>query len=217
MKSAVLFDLDGTLTDPKPGITRSIAYALERMGRPVPDLDTLTWCIGPPLALSFQTLLGCDDPVETQRAVDFYRERFGDVGMFENSVYEGVPEMLSAVAALNRVFVATSKPIVFAERIVEHFGLRSFFDGLYGSELDGRLADKGDLISHVLRAESISAEAATMVGDREHDVLGARRADVPCVGVLYGYGTVEELRAAGAAVLCRTPAEVAELLVTRCT
>jgi phosphoglycolate phosphatase len=206
---AVLFDLDGTLTDPKPGITQSIAHALRCMGRVSPDPDTLTWCIGPPLTHSFPTLLECGDEAEIARAIGHYRERFGDVGLFENSVYEGIPEMLATLRDKGvRLFLATSKPWTFAERILIHFELREFFEGVYGSELDGTRADKGELIAHLLATEGLEPARTIMVGDREHDVLGAKRCGVPCVGVRYGYAVGDELTRAGAVAECDTTAEV---------
>ena len=133
---AIFFDLDGTLTDPKPGITGSIQYALRKLDRPVPSQDELTWCIGPPLRASFAMLLGGEDLAD--RAVEFYRERFGDVGLFENSVYPDIEQVLAALRETpRRMFVATSKPHVFATRIIAHFGLSGYFDHVFGSELDG--------------------------------------------------------------------------------
>ncbi|MGV3616559.1 MAG: HAD family hydrolase [Fimbriimonas sp.] len=210
MRPAVLFDLDGTLTDPKPGITRCIAHALRCMGRVAPDPDTLTWCIGPPLTHSLPTLLECEDKAEIARAIGHYRERFGDVGLFENTVYEGIPEMLATLRDYGvRLFVATSKPWTFAERILTHFGLRESFEAVYGSELDGTRADKGELIAYILATEGLSPANVLMVGDREHDVLGAKRCGVRCVGVRYGYCVGDELARAGAVAECERPAEVA--------
>jgi phosphoglycolate phosphatase len=179
------------------------------MGRPAPPAESLTWCVGPPLAVSLPTLLECEDQAEIARAIGFYRERFADVGLFENSVFDGIPEMLASLQAEGtRLFVATSKPRVFAIRILDHFGLSDYFDGIYGSELDGTRDDKGDLIGHLLATERVPDHDAIMVGDRRHDVIGAARHKVPCLGVLYGYGSAEELTEAGAVALCATPAEV---------
>ena len=139
-----LFDLDGTLTNPKAGITRSIQYGLERLGRPVPEADELTWMIGPPLIASFTKLLGSSD--DAQEALRLYRERFGETGLFENEVYAGIPALLQNLQEKGvRLFVATSKPHVFARRILDHFDLSHFFIEIYGSELDNRNADKRDL------------------------------------------------------------------------
>jgi phosphoglycolate phosphatase len=202
--NAVYFDLDGTLTDPKPGITRSIQYALGKLDREVPSEDALTWCIGPPLHASLKKLLGAEDLVE--RAVSLYRERFADIGLFENRVYPGVEETLSAVASSGRrLFVATSKAEVYAERIIDHFKLRIYFERVFGSELDGARSDKTDLLGYALRTTGVDPSQAIMIGDRSHDMIGARNNKMTAVGVLYGYGSKQELLDAGAHHICATP------------
>ena len=211
---AVLFDLDGTLTDSRPGIVASIHYALERLGYPLPGEDELDWCLGPPLHLSFEILLATDDPARVAAAMGHYRERFSSVGLFENAVYPGIFESLERLRQEKiALFVATSKPHVFARRILDRFELSPFFDAIYGSELDGGLSAKGDLIAHILRQEKLSPRAAIMVGDREHDVIGARANGVPCLGVTYGYGGGMELDDAGAAALCDRPEEIASAVL----
>jgi len=208
-----LFDLDGTLTDPRTGITRCIQYALERMGRPVPEADALTWMIGPPLLAGFTKLLGAPD--DAPEAVRLYRERFSDVGLFENEVYPGIPAVLEALRnAQVRLFVATSKPHVFARRIIAHFGLSEFFQEVYGSELDNRNADKGDLIRHILDQERFSPSEAVMIGDREHDAIGARTNGIAPIGVTWGYGSRQELLEAGAACLVDRPSDLPEPVLT---
>lgn len=197
-RPSIFFDLDGTLTDPKIGIVRCIEYALDRLAIERPDGD-LTWCIGPPLADSFTHMLG--DRVLAQRAVTHYRERFADIGLFENEVYEGIAPALARLTAKARLFVATTKPTVYAERIVAHFGLASHFEAVCGSELDGIRADKTDLLSWMLNKHKIAAEGVTMVGDRQHDVIGARNNGLKSVGVLWGYGTRAELETAGATAI----------------
>jgi phosphoglycolate phosphatase len=209
--NAVYFDLNGTLTDPKPGITRSIQYALGRLDREVPPEDALTWCIGPPLQASLKKLLGTDDLVE--RAVSLYRERFADVGLFENRVYPGVEETLSAVASSGRrLFVATSKAIVYAERIIDHFKLRIYFERVFGSELDGTRSDKTELLGYALKTTGVDRSQAIMIGDRSHDMIGARNNKMTAVGVLYGYGSKQELLDAGAHRICATPQELPRLV-----
>ncbi len=204
----MLFDLDGTLTDPKEGIVGSILYALDALGIAVPEED-LGWCIGPPLAGSFARLLGTDDPHKVRRAVDLYRERFSARGLYENRVYEGIPECLAALRGGGaRLLVATSKPEPFARRILDHFGLTDAFEGIYGSSFDGSLSDKGDLIAALLVAEGLDPTAVTMVGDREHDGRGAAGSGVRFLGVLYGYGSRDELLGAGAIALCESPCEI---------
>lgn len=206
---SILFDLDGTLTDPKPGITRCIQHALRELGCPCPEADDLEWCIGPPLQGSFHRLLGSEDPLRGARALALYRERFSEVGLFENTVYDGIPDALHTLRESGYwLFVATSKPHVFAGRILDHFGLGPFFDGIYGSELDGTRVDKGELLAHLLGAEGLNADQAVMVGDREHDVRGAAQNEVRCIGATWGYGAPQELIEAGAAVLCGKPEEL---------
>lgn len=208
-RGAALFDLDGTLTDPKPGITRCIQHALAALERDVPCEEELLWCIGPPLQASFPRLLGTDEKALVDRAIAHYRERFSTVGLFENALYPGVVEALQELRGAGlRTFVATSKPRVFALRIVDHFGLRPHFDGIHGSELDGTRTDKGDLIHHLLSSEALDPIGTIMVGDREHDMVGGAKNGLRCVGVTYGYGSAEELLQHGAMRLAGHPREV---------
>ena len=207
--SAVLFDLDGTLTDPKAGIVGSIQYALERLGIDTPADDDLTWCIGPPLLESLEHLVG---EALAPQALTLYRERFADIGWRENAVYPVIPELLrERQDAGDRLFIATSKPHVFAERIVQHFGLAGFFEQVYGAELDGNRADKGELIHFAL--EAIASDRPTvMIGDRKHDIVGAQKNGITSIGVTYGYGGREELVQAGADHITDSPAQLSALL-----
>ena len=202
---AIYFDLDGTLTDPKPGITRSIQYALQRLDHStIPTEDELTWCIGPPLRASFVRILGGEDSAD--RAVSLYRERFSDIGLFENAVYDGISEVLTTLSQSGqRLFVATSKPHVFATRIVEHFGLRHHFEHVFGSELDGTRVDKSHLLEYALKQASVDPSKTLMIGDRSHDMVGAGNNGMKGIGVLYGYGSEAELIGAGALHVCATP------------
>ncbi|WP_426440949.1 HAD family hydrolase [Bradyrhizobium genosp. P] len=206
-ESAIFFDLDGTLTDPKPGITGSIQYALRKLDRPVPSQDELTWCIGPPLRASFVLLLGGEQLAD--RAIELYRERFADVGLFENSVYPDIAQVLAALRERpRRMFVATSKPHVFATRIIAHFELAGYFDRVFGSELDGTRVNKVDLLAYAIEQTGVDPTQALMIGDRSHDVIGAISNGIRAVGVTYGYGTSEELIEAGASHLCASPRAV---------
>lgn len=203
----IFFDLDGTLTDPKPGITRSIQYALERLSLPVPDEEDLTWCIGPPLHASLKRLTGRDELAD--RALLLYRERFSEVGLFENEAYAGIMDTLTAIAAMSdRMFIATSKPAVYANRIVAHFGLKPYFERVFGSELDGTNVDKRDLLRYALGEAQVDPANAIMIGDRSHDVVGARTNGMTAIGVLYGYGSEAELRDAGAHHICAAHPEL---------
>jgi phosphoglycolate phosphatase len=202
---AIYFDLDGTLTDPKPGITRSIQYALQKLDHPtMPTEDELTWCIGPPLRASFVRLLGAETSADL--AVSYYRERFSDVGLYENGVYDGIGEVLTSLCASgHRLFVATSKPHVFAERII---GLRDHFERVFGSELDGTRVDKSHLLEYSLKQASVDPAKTLMIGDRSHDMVGAKNNGMKGIGVLYGYGSRDELIEAGAQHVCATPGAI---------
>lgn len=209
----VLFDLDGTLTDPKPGITRCIQYALSELGYKPPDADKLHWCIGPPLKDSFSQLLKTKDDILVEQALRLYRSRFSTIGLFENSLYPQIPETLKIIRAAGyQTFVATSKPQIYATRIIEYFDLASLFDGVYGSELDGNRSVKGDLISYILERESLSPSAVVMVGDRFHDIIGAKKNNLASIGVTYGYGSREELENHKADLITDCPNEIPTLL-----
>jgi phosphoglycolate phosphatase len=211
--TAVLFDLDGTLTDPREGITRCIAHALERMGIEAPPLDALTFAIGPPLRDSLAHLLGTTERAVVECALSHYRERFADVGLFENAPYEGIHDALAAIRATGAsLFVATSKPLVFAERIVRHFGLDAHFVEIHGCELDGTREDKRDLLAHLLPRHGIAPERAVMIGDRGVDMRAARHHGIRAVGALWGYGSAGELESAGAHALCESPAHLPRAL-----
>ncbi len=202
----IFFDLDGTLTDPKPGITRSLQYALEKLGRPVPHEDELTWCIGPPLRSSLVRLLGGE--ADADRGVALYRERFGEVGLYENAVYPEIEATLAALQSRARLFVATSKAHVYADRIIDHFGLRRYFEHVFGAELDGTRANKGDLLAFAIERTGADPSRSLMIGDRSHDIVGAKTNGIDGIGVLYGYGSREELLEAGAVQLCATPGAI---------
>lgn len=191
----LLFDLDGTLTDPREGITRCVQYALACQGVRVDDLTRLECYIGPPLEQAFMRFHGFDEAAATQAVAD-YRVRFEDVGMYENAVYDGIIDLLGALqSGGRRLFVATSKPWFYARRIVSHFRLDPFFYQVYGSELDGRRTDKRALIAHILREEHLAAGDTLMIGDRSYDLIGARHNDLASAAVGYGYGSEDELRA----------------------
>ncbi|OUL19555.1 HAD family hydrolase [Nostoc sp. RF31YmG] len=210
----ILFDLDGTLTDAKPGITRSIQYALLKLGYTPPDADELGWYIGPPIQETFSLLLKTSDETLLAQAISLYRDRFSTIGLFENLLYPQIPATLKILRADGyKTFVATSKPYIYTIRIIEHFGLTSLFDGIYGSELDGTRSAKGDLIGHILLTEKLSPSTVFMVGDRKYDMIGAKRHQVAAIGVTYGYGTEEELITHGADWIAHSPEDIPKLLV----
>ncbi len=196
----VLLDLDGTLSDNYTGISRSIGYALERLGATAADEATLRACVGPPLRESFSRLLGSTDRMLIERAIAFYRERYAEVGWQENVVYPGIATALAALAQASPLFLCTAKPIVYARRIIERFGFTGHFVALYGPDLAGALDDKAALIAHLAQEQGIDAGSAVMVGDRAHDVRAARCNGALAVGVLWGYGSHDELAGADALV-----------------
>ena len=209
MSKHVYFDLDGTLTDPFEGISNSVAYALERLGRTRPADEKLRHCIGPPLLETFAELIGHE---QAPRALEYFRERFSEVGWRENALYPGIRESLEAItAAGHRCSVATTKPHVFARRIVEHFEIAPYFTAIYGSELDGTRTDKTELLSYAQREQPVD-KSTVMVGDRHHDIVAALNNGFRAIGVTWGYGTADELIGAGADCLAARPAELAGLL-----
>lgn len=214
----MLFDLDGTLTDAAPGIVNCIRFALDDMGIDHPDDATMRTFLGPPLADTFGTHFGMDDD-QIRVAIAKYRERYHDVGLYENAVYDGVPDVLGQLADAGMTLaIATSKPTYSATRILDHFGLSDRFTFIGGSDLEGRRHDKAAVIAHTL--EELGARRAwspdsgtLMVGDRRHDVEGAARHGISTIGVLWGYGSADELRAAGVELLVDSPRALATALL----
>ena len=212
-RRCVFFDLDGTLTDSGPGITASVAYALEKLGTEPPARETLRCFIGPPLLQSFARFCGFDE-AKCREAVRLYREYFTAGGMFENSVYPGIPEALAELRAAGfRLAVATSKPELFSRQIVAHFGLDVYFEAVCGAAMDETRTEKAEVLRYALETLGAAPAGSLMVGDREHDVLGAGAVGLPCLGVLWGYGSREELSAAGADALAETPEDMAEYIL----
>ena len=208
----LLFDLDGTLTDPAQGILSCIRHALSRLQIDIGADTPLEPFIGPPLRDTFRALLGeaGADAELVEAAVAIYRQRFATIGLYENRVYDGIPQCLERLRGrAESIHLATSKPRIYAERILEHFALDRYFDGVYGSELDGRLGDKTELIGHLLEREGLDAADSVMIGDRSYDVIGAGNNGVDVIGVLWGYGSAAELEQAGAKRLCGHPGELA--------
>ncbi len=212
----LLFDLDGTLTDPKEGITKSVQYALAAFGVEEPDLDRLTCFIGPPLVDSFMEFYGFDRE-KARQAQAKYRERFAEKGIFENRVLPGIPELLRRLAGAGRVLaLATSKPEVFAEKILERYGLAAYFTQTVGSGLDGSLGTKAEVIVEALRRLKLSPEEkrqVLMIGDRKHDIAGAKACGVASLGVRFGYAEEGELEAAGADFIAGTVEELGAFLL----
>lgn len=212
--SVILFDLDGTLTDSAEGILNCVKCALSQMGVEIPPQERLLKFVGPPLDWSFSNICGLDAE-KTQQAVKLYRERYSTVGLFENSVYDGVPQMLARLKASGkRLAVCTSKPKAFAVRIIEKFGLAGFFEYVGGSGLDGSLNTKTEVIKHTLETIGVSdRDSVLMVGDRHHDIEGAAALGIKTLAVLYGYGSREEFERFGAAYIAKTPQQAADMIL----
>ncbi len=213
MYSVILFDLDGTLTDPAEGITNSVSHALRRFGITPPERGELLKFIGPPLKDSFMKYYGFTEE-EAHLAIEYYREHFRPVGIFENEVYEGVREMLEAVKSSGkRLLLATSKPEEFARRILVHFGLDGYFDFAAGATMDTSRVAKADVIRYALDTVGITdVRSCLMVGDRSHDIVGAAENGLDSVGVLYGYGDRDELESAGATYIAETVADILKFI-----
>lgn len=207
-----LFDLDGTLTDPGEGITRSVAYALSFFGIEVKDRTTLYPFIGPPLVDSFSTFYGFS-PEQARQAVERYREYFSRQGIFENELYPGIKELLEDLKRHGvRILLASSKPELYARKILEHFQLLPFFDFVAAATMDDTRSKKTDVVRYALESCGISPDRAVMIGDRHHDIEGAKDNTLESIGVLWGYGSREELSAAGATLLAESVPQLASLL-----
>ena len=211
----VLFDLDGTLTDPKQGITSCVQYALADIGIDEPDLDNLEDFIGPPLKEHFIERYSLDEST-AKACVDKYRERYNPVGVYENKMYEGIDKVLETLKERGiKLAVASSKPTMLVNVVLEHFGLMKYFDVVAGSELDGTRTRKSDVIRYafeLLDEKGLSHERPIMVGDRKHDVIGAREAGIPCMAVAYGYGPVEELTAEHPDFIVKKVSDIADII-----
>ena len=195
MYNTILFDLDGTLTDPKVGITKSVQYALRKLGIYEEDLESLTRFIGPPLRDSFREYYLLDEP-RIQKAIEYYREYYSPYGIYENELYPEIPILLDKLKTAGKyLMVATSKPTVFAEKILRHFDIDQYFDKVIGSNLDETRTTKGEVIEYILaNLDNQKKKQVVMIGDRKHDIIGAKMNHIDSIGVTYGYGSLEELQ-----------------------
>lgn len=210
----ILFDLDGTLTDSKEGIIKSVQYALGKMGITVEDREKLVPFIGPPLLYSFQHFYGLTQE-EAHTAIGYYREYFERDGIFDNRVYDGMPALLQELHAKGKcLLVATSKPTIYADPIVRHYGMGDYFHAIIGASTDGTRTEKGQVIEEALRHTTTPKERILMVGDREHDVIGAREHDIDVAAVGFGYGTEAERRLHRPDYYCETVADLRAFLLT---
>lgn len=191
----ILFDLDGTLTDSKPGIVKGVQYALRCCGIDEPDLDKLTSFVGPPLYKSFMDYLGCSEE-DAKEVVECYREYYAETGLYENALYEGADVLLYKLKEKGyKIILASSKPRIYVKRVLSYFRIMRYFDIVEGSELDGKNTNKADLIAHILEKWNLKAEECVMVGDRKHDIQGATANGMDSIAVGYGYGSEDELAA----------------------
>ncbi|MEI4326192.1 HAD family hydrolase [Streptococcus suis] len=214
MYQTILFDLDGTLTDSGQGILNSVAYALEKMGIEEPDTANLNRFIGPPLYESFSRFYQLN-PEDTQSAVDAFRVYFKEKGMFENQLYPGIIPLLEELRTAGKTLViATSKPEIFAKQILEHFGIAHYFDVIAGASLDSSRISKADVIGYAINQLEAFPKHAVMIGDREHDIEGARMHQLPAIGVLYGYGNKQEFEKAGVTMIVETVQDLKRVLLT---
>ena len=211
----IFFDLDGTLTDPQEGITNCVKYALESFGIHETDYSKLMRFIGPPLIYSFQEYYGFDEE-NARAAVAKYRERFSEIGIFENKAYDGIEDVLQKLVDTAHVLVvATSKPKVFADRIMTKYRLRPYFKLICGSELDGTRNEKNEVIEYAIEKLQIPREQIIMVGDRKHDIIGAKKCGIASCGVRYGYAEPNELEDAGADYIAEDLTDLLEILMGR--
>ena len=209
MYKYILFDLDGTLTNPEIGITNCVMYALEKFGIKVEDRKELHPFIGPPLTYSFQTFYGLSEK-DSEQAVKYYRERFSRKGLYENEVYDGVENLLQELKKCGKtLIIATSKPEEFTLKILEHFDLLKYFDFVAGATMDGSRGEKADVIRYALEISGVQDKSqAIMIGDRLYDILGAKENGLASIGVLFGFGDYEELTQAGADYVVESVEEI---------
>lgn len=209
---AVLFDLDGTLTDSRPGIVRSVQFALQSLGFRAPLEDELQWCVGPPLRENFSRLLATSDSALIERAVALYLERYENIGFRENSVYDGIDAMLATLARRCRLLIVTTKLAESAERVLDAFSMRSHFEGVFGTDRSGAPSDKSELVRTALARHRLSPSSTAIVGDRHHDIAAGKSNGLFAIGAGYGYGSRDELAAAGADAICDSSDAVARIL-----
>jgi phosphoglycolate phosphatase len=211
----ILFDLDGTLSDPKIGITKSVQYALQKMGIDEPDLDKLDCFIGPPLQDSFAEYYGFDEN-QTKEGIEFYRERFKEKGMYENELYTNIPSLLNLLKEHHfTLVVATSKPTIFSEKILNYFKIDQYFDLVVGSNLDGTRSSKTEIIQYILNEyKEHKKDEFIMIGDRKHDIIGAKNTGIDSIGVTYGYGSLDELNRSNPTYIVNKVEELTNIFIT---
>ena len=217
MLTNIFFDLDGTLTDSKEGIVKCMHYALDKLNCPCPAEFEDDRFIGPPLRVTFKKFFNTDDEILIEKAVSLYRERFSTIGLFENKVYPGIPEMLSSLHKKSfKLYVVTSKAKIYADRIIGHFQLSTWFNDVYGSDLGGRFDNKADLITFILNNRKLRVEETVMIGDKKEDIMAGKANRTRTIGVTYGYGTKGEIKDSAPDYICNSPQEIQTLLIELC-
>ena len=212
MFGTILFDLDGTLTDPYMGITNGVIYALENMGREIPPRESLKSFIGPPLYDEFRRRFVMSDE-EAKEAVRLYRVYYPEKGLYENELIDGAKELLEALKAQGKqICLATSKPEPFAKKILEHFGIDGYFDHIGAATLDGTIGTKTEVLRHVLEKTGADTKDCVLVGDRMHDIIGAHEVGMKCIAVLVGFGDRAEFSEYGADYVCETLSDVLKIV-----
>lgn len=214
MSRTLLLDLDGTLSDSRPGIAASFRFTLEQMGHDPATAGDLTWAVGPPIAVSLERLLQPYGDRRVSEALGIYRARYSDVGLYDCAVYPGILDMLDRLRDAGiAMFVATSKRVDFAERVIDHLALRPYVRTVYGALPGGGLDHKHDLLAHILAEQQLGAANCTILGDRLHDIEAAKRNAILSIGALWGYGGRAELEQAGADAIATVPADVVPLVL----
>lgn len=209
----IIFDLDGTISDPKEGLINSIVYSCKKFGINDYNPEEFTSFIGPPLHISYKSRFNLSD-AEAEKIVKYYREYYSDKGKFENSLYSGIPEFLEYLKSKNYILaVATSKPTVFSKEILEHFCLADYFDVVIGSNLDNTMSEKSEIIAEVIKKLNLEApNKCIMIGDRKFDIIGAHQNGIKCISMLYGYGSMQEFKAHNADYIFETLEEIKQIL-----
>jgi len=209
----IFFDLDGTIVNSKPGIDRSIRYAMAELNRPLDDDTSLDWCIGPPIHDAFATLINTTDKKLIDQGLRYYRKRYAELGIFECTLYPDIETTLSSLQEQNyQLYLATSKPRIYAEEILQHHQLNHYFTDINGSELDGTRADKQELIEYILDKNQLDPQQTLMIGDRKFDINGAKQNKVSSLAVSYGFGSMDELKQAKPDYICETAAGILTMI-----
>ena len=211
-KTDILFDLDGTIIDSKTGIANCITTSLSHFGYQAPAHHQLDWCIGPPLHESFRILTGSSNDEHIDEIVSYNRTIYSSVGMFDCIIYDDMLDVIKTLAISKNIFIATSKPRLYAEQILAHLKIDQFFNKIYGSEFDGRLEQKTDLLQHIIDQENLNVASCVMVGDRKYDIIGAQAHNMDVIGVKWGFAGPQEFEQYKPSVICNSPKDLLSII-----